>query len=248
MADDGAVAHDEDIVGDGERLVVVVGDVERGRAQGSEDATHLRGEVVAQGAVERPQRLVEHEEIGGRGESPRQGDALLLTTGEAVDGPRLVPGEPDEVEQLPDPAVRLGPGDVGEPEGEGDVGGDVEVGKQGVVLEHQPEGPGVWRRRGDVHPVPRHGALVRALQPRDDAQQGGLAASRWPDETADVADAQLQAGAVDGGRITERDRDVATRQHQNSPRWPTRSRSMARMAPAVMSMRRVLIASARPRF
>src|SRR5690625_2539540 len=72
--------HERDPVGDGERLVLVVCDVQRGRAGGAQDVAEFPGKALAQVAVERGEWLVEEEEDGAWGERAGEGDALLLPT------------------------------------------------------------------------------------------------------------------------------------------------------------------------
>ena len=107
-----------DGVGDRERLVLVVGDDERGGPGAVEGLAHLRAHRLAQRGVERGERLVEEDERRVGGEGPGERDALLLAAGQLVGAAVLEPAQPDEVEHLPDPrrATALRPGQA-----EGDV-------------------------------------------------------------------------------------------------------------------------------
>src|SRR5262249_39062136 len=78
-----------------------------------------------------------------------------------------------------------------------------EVGIEAVALEHHGDAAGAGRQVVDHvtadHDVPR-GLL---LEPRDDAQQGGLAAAGGPEQDHELAVARLQADAVDRSDIVE---------------------------------------------
>src|SRR5699024_4453993 len=63
-----AGAHERDPVGDGERLVLVVRDVQRSGAGGAEDVAELAGEVLTQVAIEGGEGFVQEEEFRARGE------------------------------------------------------------------------------------------------------------------------------------------------------------------------------------
>ena len=79
---DPALVHDEDAVGDGERLRLVVGDVDRRLAGPPLQVEDRVLQGVAQVAVERRERLVEEEDAGVGRQHPGQRDPLLLAAGE----------------------------------------------------------------------------------------------------------------------------------------------------------------------
>ena len=94
----------------------------------------------------------------GAGASARaSATRLRLAARSAATPRRSKPGEPDQVEQLGHPPARSRPGPPGHPQPEADVAGDVAVGEELVVLEHQPEAPAVGRGRpaGPRRPTPR---------------------------------------------------------------------------------------------
>src|SRR6201999_4198041 len=84
---------------------------------------------------------------------------------------------------------------------EGDVLGDREVWKQGVVLEHHADIALVRRQARDVLAVELDRAAIDAEQAGDDAQQGGLAAARRAEQRDELAlgDGEIDA-TQDGGR------------------------------------------------
>src|SRR5207253_7579485 len=101
-----AVPHDGDAIGHGQRLALVVGDVDRGDADLTLQALELDLHVVAQLLVEGAEGLVEKEDGGARDEGPGEGDPLLLAAGELARIPRAIRGQPDELERLDEPRHR----------------------------------------------------------------------------------------------------------------------------------------------
>ena len=97
---DAAVVHDCDAVGERKSLVVIVCDVQRREPEAGEEVAQLDHQPLPQRAVERSERLVQHEQARGGRKRPRQRDALLLAARQLGDPPVLVPGQPDQREQL----------------------------------------------------------------------------------------------------------------------------------------------------
>ena len=79
-----------------------------------------------------------------------------------------------------------------------------QVGIERVGLEHH--GDAALGRRHDVDHavVDQHMASGVLLQPRDDAQQGGLAAARRADEHHELAVGDVEIDALEGFEIAER--------------------------------------------
>src|SRR5881409_1381249 len=75
---DPAVPHHRDAVGDRERLLLVVGDVDRRDPEVLLDLADLAAKSKTDLRVERRQRLIEQEDFRPAGERPRERDALLL--------------------------------------------------------------------------------------------------------------------------------------------------------------------------
>src|SRR3546814_19130098 len=79
------------------------------------------------------------------------------------------------------------------------VVGDAEVGKQGVVLEHQPDRAGFRRPlpplAGHHLAVDDDAALLNRLQAGGAPQRSGLAAAGRPEQAADLAAPQAEAQA-----------------------------------------------------
>ena len=82
-----------------------------------------------------------------RGERAGERDALGLAAAEPRDVAALEAGEPDEVQHRADPRRRSPLGPALHPQPERDVGGDVAVGEQLLVLEHHADAAAVRRQR-----------------------------------------------------------------------------------------------------
>src|SRR5207237_2401766 len=92
--------EDGDAVGEGERLVLIVGDEDAGQADAVMEGAQPFAQGDADAGVERAERLVEEQQPGLNGEGAGEGDALALTAGELRREAPLEAGELDEVEQL----------------------------------------------------------------------------------------------------------------------------------------------------
>ena len=77
-----AFAHDDDAVGDGERLFLVVGDVDDGEPELLLQRADVLAHAAAQLGVEVGERLVEEQDLRLEHDGARHGDALLLAAGE----------------------------------------------------------------------------------------------------------------------------------------------------------------------
>ena len=105
---DAALVHHHEAVGEREGLAVVVGDEQDRQAEPGEQRPQLGDQTVAQRAVERTERLVEHQQARLRGERAREGDALLLAARELRDAAGAEAVEADERERLLRAGLRLG--------------------------------------------------------------------------------------------------------------------------------------------
>jgi len=98
------------------------------------------------------------------------------------------PGRPTAVLAALEPEARVAPG--------------VEVGEQGVVLEHHAH-PATLRREpaaGSSHGAPgdADAAALGLLETGDQTQQGGFAATRWAEQTHQFTGLQLKVDVPQG--------------------------------------------------
>lgn len=75
-----ALPQDTDSVGDRERFLEVVADVDDGRLELALDPLQFGADLVPRGRIDGCQRLVEKKKARTDGQSPGQGDALLLAS------------------------------------------------------------------------------------------------------------------------------------------------------------------------
>ena len=163
-----------------------MGDVDEGDAHGLLDALELDLHILAQAQVQRAQRLVQQKDLGPVHQGPGDGHALLLAAGQRGDRPLLKALQVDHVQHLQHPlldlrlrkldlpaALRVGLWDA---QAEGDVFKHIQMGEEGVPLEHRVDGPFMGRNVIDPHTVKKNVPLCGRLKTANDTKCGGFAA------------------------------------------------------------------------
>ena len=217
----------DDPVGDRAGLLAVVGDVQPGDAHLLEQAAEVEGEAVVELAVEGAERLVEQQQAGRRGERPGQRHPLGLAAGQRGHAAALEARRARRGRAARPPAGGSRPGVARPPQPEADVAGDVAVGEQLVVLEHQPEAPAVGGHVREVLAVPRHAAGVGDEEAGDHPQQRALARPARPEQADDLPGADGQADLVEHHPVAEPDGHPVDLEHRTPrvPRSPPRRRA-----------------------
>ena len=153
--------------------------------------------------VDGSERLVHEQDVGVRGETPSDADALLLAAGELARvtiGQRSV--ETNRVEQAEGILPRPFPGYPVEHRNGGDIVNHREVRQQAGVLhdiaDAPPQGDGL--EPGGVFPVDLDRSGGQIDHTVDHAQQGGFARSGRPDQDRRLARGEHQAEVFDGHR------------------------------------------------
>ena len=193
---DQALVENREAVGNGERFLLVVRDVDRGEPRLLADAADFRAHLEAQFRVEVRKRLVEQEALGPDDESARERDALLLAARELV---RLVVravGHPHHLQCLGDAPLPLGGRDFAKLQSKGDVLAHGHVRPQGVALEHHAGVALVGREIRDIRVADPDRAAVRDAEARDAAEQGGLAAAARAEQEEEFAGFDPEAHIV----------------------------------------------------
>ena len=152
---------------------------------------------------------------------PRQRHPLLLAAGELV---RVALAEAAEADRLQRP---LDPGRSGRAaQRVADVGGDVHVREERVVLEDHPDPPALGGDRAagplDLLAADLDRARVGALEAGDQPQRRRLAAAAGAEQGADRPLGDVEVEAVDGDDVAERFAQAAQAQARGSG-WTLRA-------------------------
>ena len=172
---DVALVEDDDAVGQGERLALVVRDVHESGAGLPVDAAQFHLHLEPDLEIERRERLVQEQHARAIDEGAREGDALHLATGQLVGPPLAVALESHQHERLGHALGALGSLDSGHTQPERHVVSHVEVREQCGALEDHVERAAMGRDPRDVGVAEQHATGRRPLEAGNDAQQGRLA-------------------------------------------------------------------------
>ena len=129
--------------------------------------------------VQRCQRLVEQDQVGLQHERPRHRHALLLTTRERTRPGGADPVQAETFQRRFRTLSRRRPANAARPQPEGDVVHRRHVGKEQVVLEHQPDLSAFGRTPEYGEPALRAACPSSAILPPasgcnpDSARSGG---------------------------------------------------------------------------
>src|SRR6058998_639473 len=189
----GPRAHDEDAVGEEQRFLDVVCDEQHRTRRFLPDLEQQRLHVGSCLGVERTERLVHQDHLGPHGQRARDRDALLHAARQRVGIGVLEPREPHRLDQVPDDLAELVGRRVIEMQPVGYVLLDREPRERGVLLEHHSA---VAAGPDDLAAVGDYLARRRLVEPGDDPEQGRLAAARWPEDDAELADVLATLGQV----------------------------------------------------
>ena len=174
---DAALGHDHHRVRHGQGLLLIVGHEHKGNAGGLLDLLQLLLHILAQLQIQGGQRLVQQQHLGLAHQSPGDGYPLLLPAGKAGDAAVLKAGEGNQGEHIPHLLLDFRFGHLLLPQGEGHVLKHVQMGEQGIALEHGVHVALVGGHIVDVLPHEDNVPLIGALKPADEPQGGCLAAA-----------------------------------------------------------------------
>lgn len=174
---DAALAHDGETIGEGERFLLIVGDVDGGDRRCSAEPADLGAHVVPQFGVEVGEWFVEEEDVGLDGERAGERDALLLAAGELSGLALGVLVHLDEGEGFGGALAALGAGEFALAQAELDVLEDGHVRPEGVGLEDHADAAFFGWESGDVAVGEVDGAGCRFGEAGEHAEDGGFAAA-----------------------------------------------------------------------
>src|SRR5438105_2890828 len=247
-----SLVHHDDAVAHRHRLDLVVGDVDRRRAEPLLELEDLRARRHAQLGVEVRERLVHQERLGLAHDRAAERHALALPARELL---RLTLQELVEVEDLrrfAHPPVDLLPRHVLVAKPEREVVVDRHVRVERVRLEDHRD---VASARCDVvhDPVADQDPPVRdLLEPGEHPERGALPAPRGPDEDEELSILDLDGEVLDGLRAVEALGHVVVEhaRHQSTASWVgvggSAKRANARNEYATVRVRKGTSAAARP--
>ena len=198
-----------DLVGDLHRLVLVVGDEDRGHVDDVVQLAQPLAQLRANPSVEGAERLVEQEHLRLGREGTGEAHALPLaarqlswiTVAEAL--------QLDEVQELVDAVGDLGLRPLAHFQAEGDVLADGHVLERGVVLEHEADVSLLGCERGCVLAAEEDLAGVCRLEPGDDSEQGRLSGAARAEESGERTRLHVERDILEGDEVAEPLRDVA---------------------------------------
>jgi hypothetical protein len=202
--EDLAAVHDDELIRQQACLRPVMGDHEDGNVQRAEMVAEIFAQGLTQIGVEGGKRLVEKEEAGLDDKGAREGDALLLATGDLARAAVALGGEVEALEHRIDAGAALARWQS--MEAVRDVVGDAEMGEEGVVLEDEADATLLGREVNAARGVKPHlsakgdAALLRALQSGQTAEHSGFPTAGGAQQDGDAV---LRGGhfqlTVDGG-------------------------------------------------
>ena len=154
---DAALVHDDDAVGDRQRLGLVVRDHDEGGAELRLQPLQLDLHLLAQMRVERRQRLVEQQHARLADDGAGERHALALAAGQlrharAESCRRGRPCRALSATRL----LLLGAGELAQRQAEADILRDVHMREQRIVLEHGVDRPVERPERRDVAALEQH--------------------------------------------------------------------------------------------
>jgi hypothetical protein len=192
-----AILQNRDAVAHGERLGLVVGDVDRRHTETPLKRCDLRAGLNPKLGVEVRQRLIHEEYLGLANNCATHRNALTLTTGERFRLTSEVRLEVEQLRRLENACCALLFVDASDLQGEAHVLGNCHVRVESVVLEHHRDIPVFRRNVGDVAVADEDLAVVDLFETREHAERCGLATTGWSDENEELAVFDLDVDRID---------------------------------------------------
>ncbi len=204
LGDDQPLVHHHQPVAELLGLIHVVGRDHQGHPGLLEPEQPVPEDVTGLG-VQAGGGLVEEQQVGPVDQAPGDREPALHAAGEILDGRLRLLGELDELEQLVDAAVDLGPRDPEVAAVDEQVVADVELVVEGVLLRTDSQ-PAADRRTVDsrIHPEDLQLATTDRGHRRDHPHGRGLAGPIGPEEAERLAAPDLDVDALDRLEVTER--------------------------------------------
>ena len=174
-------------------------DEQEGQLQFALEALELLLHRFAELEVEGRERLVQEKDRGLRHEGPGERDALLLPPGELLGLAERVVVHVDELESLSNSTTQLGTFGLLSPQTVRHVVEDVEMREEGVVLKDRIDVAGVGGEAGRVTVAEQDAPAVDLLETSNEAEGGGLSATRRTEQREELAGLDREGEVVDDG-------------------------------------------------
>ena len=173
--------------------------MDEGNAEAELKPAQFRAHAHAQKRIQRRERFVEQQDLRLRDQRPSERHALLLAArqlrGHAL-SERIHRNELEEFHRLLAARRLVDPAHL---QGERDIVEAGQMREQRVALKHHRRAALGGRQVGNVGVADQNVAFGGAFVAGDHPQRGGLAASRWPEQTAIGVRRHAQIDRVDGG-------------------------------------------------
>ena len=190
----GTEGQKNDAIAEANRFANVVGHENDGASGLAPDALQLVVQQVTSLGVEGGERFVHQQNVGFGGQSAGDGHALPHAARELVDVALFKLRQMNEAQVIACLLLALGLGDAFHLHSEFDVLADRQPGEQAVLLEDEDA---VGARTFDRLAVDQNLAGGLRLQPGDQMQQRGLAATRGADDADELSSLHLQVDVVE---------------------------------------------------
>ncbi len=203
------MVHDDHVVGDLHRLLLIVRDEDRRRVRLVVQTPQPAAELTADACVEGAERLVQQQHLRLGRERTGERHSLPLAARQLS---RIAVAEPFELherEQLGDARADLVARPLAHLQAERDVVANRHVLERGVVLEDEPDAALLRGERGRVLAGEQDLAAVRPLEARDDPEQRRLARPGGAEQRGQRPAFDLDRDIVERLEVTEALRDVA---------------------------------------
>ena len=193
---DPAVIDHSDAIGQGQRLALVMRDIDRREAKFAVQTPQLDLHGLTQRFVERRQGFIHQEHARAEYNGARHRDALSLTSRKAFDRPISEPFELHECKSPRDLGGDLGARCAPQPQRIGDIVADRHMGKQRIGLKHHAHIAPVRRKHSDIGRANSDVAGVRHGEAGNRHQERCLTRSGRTEQGQEFARAHIQADAV----------------------------------------------------
>ena len=200
---DASFAHHDDGIAQGQCLFLVVGDVDEGDAQLLVHLLQFHLHVLAHLEVQGGKGLVQQQHFGFVDDGSGNGYALLLPAGEGVHVAVLIVRHAHHAQGLLHLLLDGGTGQLLQLQPEGNVVEHVEVGEEGVLLEHGVHRTLVRRCLCDVLSGNGYHSFRSSLKACNEAQQCCLSAAGRSQYCYKLALTDRQIHIIQHGLVSE---------------------------------------------